>query len=131
PTTKRPLSDGAISAVAFDPVGLVVAGGADGQLWTVSATDGAASPRAIAPGGDGGIRAIACIGDGRAAIGCGDGSLRVCYLVGEVEAQDRSGDFGHTGALRGLALAPAVVDAAGREQPRRIYSVGEDGAIKA
>jgi len=131
PVTRRALSEGAITAVAFDPAGLVVAGGADGQLFTVSASDAAAQSRAISPGGDGGIRAIACIGDGRAAIGCGDGSLRLCFLVGDVEAQDRSGDHGHAAPVRGVLLGPTVVDNAGREQARRIYTIGEDGAVKS
>src|SRR5205085_1847905 len=96
-------------------------------LWVVSAD----SQRAIAPGGDGGIRAVVCTGDGRAAIGCGDGSVRLCFIVGDVEATDRSGDHGHDAAVRGLALGPAIVDDAGREQPRRLFSVAEDGALKA
>ncbi|HUJ58551.1 MAG TPA: HEAT repeat domain-containing protein, partial [Kofleriaceae bacterium] len=127
---RRPLSDGAIAAVAFDPAGLVVAGAADGQLWIAPPGELAAA-RAVSPGGDGGIRAIACLGDGRAAIGCGDGSIRLCFVVGDVEAIDRSGDHGHAGAVRGLALGPVIVDDAGREQPRRLVSVGDDGAIKS
>lgn len=123
PHSERKLSDGAIHAVAIDPAGLVVAGGADGKLYV--------GERALTPGGDGGIRAITCIGDGRAAIGCGDGSIRLCFLVGEVEAVDRSGDHGHQGAVRGLVLGPVVSDEAGREQPRRLFSIGEDGALKS
>jgi ParB family transcriptional regulator, chromosome partitioning protein len=103
-----------------------VAGGADGRLFVIGD-----AVRALEPGGDGGIRAIACVGDGRAALGLGDGSIRLCFLVGEVEATDRSGDHGHAGAVGGLALGPAIVDDAGREQPRRLFSLGEDGALKA
>jgi ParB family chromosome partitioning protein len=133
-TSERPVSDGAIYAVAFDPAGLVVAGGADGQLYVATkaqATGGGDSYRAITPGGDGGIRAVVCIGDGRAAVACGDGSVRLCFLVGDVEATDRSGDHGHQGAVRALVLGPVVSDDAGREQPRRLFSVGEDGSLKA
>ena len=126
--SRTPLSDGAITAAAFDPAGFAVAGGTDGQLWVVS---GNAAPRAISPGGDGGVRAIACLGDGRAAVGCGDGSIRTCFLVGDVEAHDRSGDHGHQAAVRGFALGPVAVDDAGREQPRRLFSVGDDGALKS
>jgi ParB family transcriptional regulator, chromosome partitioning protein len=126
PVTRRALSDGAIGAVAWDAAGLWVAGGADGQLWVIGD-----SPRAVLPGGDGGIRALACLGDGRAAIGCGDGSVRLCFLVGEVEATDRSGDHGHQAAVRGLVLGPVIVDDAGREQPRRMFTAGEDGVVKA
>ena len=125
PVSRRALPSGAISALAWDPAGLWVAGGADGQLWVIGDRQ-----RAVSPGGDGGIRAIACLGDGRAAIGCGDGSVRLCFLVGEVEATDRSGDHGHQAAVRGLVLGPVVADEAGREQPQRLFTVGEDGALK-
>ncbi|HEU0034180.1 MAG TPA: HEAT repeat domain-containing protein [Kofleriaceae bacterium] len=123
---KHALSGGPITCVTWDPAGLWVAGGADGQLRVIGE-----SVRAIAPGGDGGIRAVVCLGDGRAIVGCGDGSIRACFVVGDVEATDRSGDFGHAGAVRGLVLGPVIVDDAGREQPRRMFSVGEDGALKA
>ncbi|MEJ7598373.1 MAG: hypothetical protein WKG01_10720 [Kofleriaceae bacterium] len=123
---RHALSDGPITAVAWDPAGVWVVGAADGQLRVIGET-----VRAVSPGGDGGIRAVACLGDGRAAIGCGDGSLRLCFIVGDVEAVDRSGDHGHQGAVRGLALGPVVVDDAGREAPRRLFTVGEDGALKA
>jgi len=114
PVTRRALSDGAIAAVAWDPVGLWLAGGAEGQLWVIGKRQ-----RAVSPGGDGGIRAVVCLGDGRAAVGCGDGSLRLCFVVGDVEASDRSGDHGHQAAVRGLVLGPVIVDDAGQEQPRR------------
>src|SRR5262249_25269423 len=52
PVTRRALSDGAIAAIAWDPAGLWVAGGADGQLWVIGE-----GQRAVSPGGDGGIRA--------------------------------------------------------------------------
>ena len=125
-TTRHALSDGPITALAYDPAGLWVAGGADGQLRVIGE-----SVRALSPGGDGGIRAIVCLGDGRAAIGCGDGSIRTLFVVGDVEAFDRSGDHGHQAAVRSLALGPVIVDDAGREQPRRLFSAGEDGAIKS
>ncbi len=123
--TRHALSDGAIHAVAFDPAGLWLAGGSDGQL-SIIGTD----VRKLAPGGEGGIRAIASIGDGRALIGCGDGTIRACYVVGAVEPTDRSGDHGHDGAIRGLALGPVILDDAGREQPRRFFTVGDDRALK-
>ncbi|MCW5808873.1 MAG: HEAT repeat domain-containing protein, partial [Deltaproteobacteria bacterium] len=66
-----------------------------------------------------------------AAVACGDGSLRLCFIVGDVEATDRSGDHGHEAAARGFVLGPLVVDDAGREQPRRAFTAGEDAAVKA
>jgi ParB family chromosome partitioning protein len=122
---KHALSDGPITCVTWDPAGLWLAGGADGQLRVIGD-----QVRAVSPGGDGGIRAVAAVGDGRAVVGCGDGSIRTCFVVGDVEATDRSGDHGHQAAVRGVVLGPVIVDDAGREQPRRIYSVGEDGALK-
>jgi ParB family chromosome partitioning protein len=124
--TKHAVSDGPIQAIALDPAGVWVCGGADGQLRVLQG----ATLRAVSPGGDGGIRAVACVGDGRAVVGCGDGSVRLCFIVGDVEAHDRSGDHGHQAAVTGLALGPTIVDDAGREQPRRLFSVGEDGALK-
>ncbi|MBA2539284.1 MAG: HEAT repeat domain-containing protein, partial [Deltaproteobacteria bacterium] len=125
-SAKHAVSDGPITAIAADPVGLWIAGGADGVLRVIQ--DG--KVRAVSPGGDGGIRAVACVGDGRAVVGCGDGSVRLCFIVGDVEAHDRSGDHGHQAAVRGLVLGPVIVDDAGREQPRRLFTVGEDGALK-
>jgi ParB family chromosome partitioning protein len=129
---RRALTDSPLTAVAFDPAGLVVAGSAGGALWAfpTSSFDTAAA-KAIAAGGEGGVRAVVCLGDGRAAIGFGDGSIRLCYLVGAVDAADRSGDNGHAGAVRGLVLGPMLTDDAGREKSRRLFSVGEDGALKA
>jgi len=124
---RHALSDGPIAAVAWDAAGLWLAGGLDGQLRVI----GEAGIRALSPGGDGGIRAVASVGDGRAIIGCGDGSIRSCFVVGEVEPVDRSGDHGHAAAVRGLVLGPVIVDDAGQEQPRRLFSVGDDGALKA
>ncbi len=130
---KHAVSDGPIAALAWDPAGPLVAGGADGQLRIVHDGPGGVGGtqvRAVSPGGDGGIRAVACLGDGRAVVGCGDGSIRTCFIVGDVEAHDRSGDHGHDAAVRGLVLAPVIVDDAGREQPRRLFSAGEDGVLK-
>ncbi len=123
---RHALSDGVIAATCFDPAGSILAGGADGRLFVIGA-----ETRSVSPGGDGGIRTVISLGDGRAAVGCGDGSLRTCFIVGDVEAQDRSGDHGHTGAVRGLVLGPIVTDDAGRDQPRRMFSCGEDGEVKA
>ncbi|HSK03579.1 MAG TPA: hypothetical protein VK932_20145, partial [Kofleriaceae bacterium] len=123
---RHALSDGPIAAVCWDAAGLWLAGGLDGQLRVI----GEAGIRAIAPGGDGGIRAVGSVGDGRAVIGCGDGSIRTCFVVGEVEPVNRSGDHGHGAAVRALVLAPVVADDAGKELPRRLFSAGDDGVLK-
>ena len=108
--------------------GAFLAGADDGTAWSVGADR---SPRALLLGGDGGVRAVALLGDGRFAAGFGDGSVRLGFLQGAVDGQDRSGEAAHDGAVRGLALTPALTDAAGRELPRRLVSVGEDGVLKA
>src|SRR5262245_1966648 len=54
PLGKRALADGPLTCVAFDPVGLVVAGGIGGGLWSLPVTDvGGATPRAMTAGGEG------------------------------------------------------------------------------
>src|SRR6185436_17864076 len=52
---RHALSDGPIAAVGWDAAGLWLAGGLDGQLRVI----GEAGIRALSPGGDGGIRAVA------------------------------------------------------------------------
>ncbi|MGC4118589.1 MAG: HEAT repeat domain-containing protein [Myxococcales bacterium] len=118
-------------ALAVDPTGrIVAAGGEDGVIrtWSIDALTGAPHEMAC---GDAAIRALAFIGDGRIAAGSADGGIRLCFLEGEADVQDRSGDAAHLGPVRGLVVCPALVDEAGHELPRRLYSAGEDGVLKA
>lgn len=114
-----------LDAIALES-GVVVVGGVDGA-WVV---DGDRA-RPLAVGGDGGVRALVGLGDGRIVAGCGDGAVRTAYVVGDAEATDRSGANAHAGAVRALALGPQLTDGAGRELPRRLWSLGEDGALKS
>ncbi|MBP6844944.1 MAG: HEAT repeat domain-containing protein, partial [Kofleriaceae bacterium] len=114
-----------LDAIAVEG-GVIVVGGVDGA-WVV---DGDRA-RPLAVGGDGGVRALVGLGDGRIVAGCGDGAVRTAYVVGEAEAADRAGANAHAGAVRALALGPLLVDGAGRELARRLWSLGEDGALKS
>ncbi|MBL8623293.1 MAG: HEAT repeat domain-containing protein, partial [Myxococcales bacterium] len=122
---KVAVAERGLDAVAVES-GVVVVGGVDGA-WVI---DGDRA-RPLAIGGDGGVRALVGLGDGRVVAGCGDGAVRIAYVVGEAEATDRSGANAHQGAVRALALGPALVDGAGRELPRRLWSLGDDGALKS
>jgi ParB family chromosome partitioning protein len=151
----RALSGRAIRAVGIDPKGTVVAAaGDDGIIRTLSleslgARAGlggeanepprAAQPVAAGAGfemrempcGEGGIFALAFSGDGRIVAGCGDGSIRVCFLEGAADEEDRSRDAAHAAPVRGLVFGPQLYDEADRELPRRVFSAGEDGVLKA
>jgi ParB family chromosome partitioning protein len=128
----RRLSARPLRAVGIDPVSpVVVAAGDDGVIRSLPLADLAgATPREM-PCGEGGIFALALSGDGRVAAGCGDGSLRVCYLEGATDEDNRSGDAAHTAPVRALCFGPLLRDEAGRELQRRLLSVGEDGQLKA
>ncbi|MBK9030614.1 MAG: HEAT repeat domain-containing protein [Myxococcales bacterium] len=124
-TARVAVAERALDAVAVES-GVVVVGGVDGA-WVV---DGARA-RPLAVGGDGGVRALVGLGDGRVIAGTGDGAIRTAYVAGDAEASDRAGAHAHAGAVRALALGPLLIDPAGREQPRRLWSLGDDGALKS
>jgi len=128
---KRRLSEQALRAVALDPAsGSVAAAGADNTIYALPlANIGDAEPR-IMPCGERGISALAFTGDGRIVAGCGDGSIRVCFLEGAIDEEDRSGDAAHQGSVRGLLFSAALNDEQGRPLPRRLFSLGEDGELK-
>ena len=127
---RRALGRSDHGAVAFDPGRAVVAGGADGQLWIAQRGRWRAPARAsrrAATAAFARSRASAMVARWSAAAtarsGCASSSAMSRPRIAR-------GDHGHQGAVRGLVLGPVVVDDAGREQPRRLFTVGEDGAIK-
>lgn len=128
---KRRLSEQTLRAVALDEVsGSVAAAGADNTIYVLPLTDlGAAEPR-IMPCGERGIFALAFTDDGRIVAGCGDGSIRVCFLEGAIDEEDRSGDAAHQGPVRSLRFSAALNDEQNRPLPRRLFSLGEDGDLK-
>lgn len=92
--------------------------------------DDAVRPREM-PMGEGGVGALVATDDGRVIAGCGDGTVRVCFLDGAPDQEDRSGAAAHERPVRGLVLGPVLRDEARRLLPRRLFSVGEDGVLKS
>ncbi len=128
---KRRLSEQPLRAVTLDPAsGSMAVAGADNAIYVLPlARLGDAEPR-VMPCGERGIFALAFTGDGRIVAGCGDGSIRVCFLEGAIDEEDRSGDAAHQGPVRGLLFSAALNDEQGRPLPRRLFSLGEDGELK-
>jgi ParB family chromosome partitioning protein len=125
------LSPRSLRAVRVDPEGSVIAAaGDDGVVRTLSLGNGSATPREMPLAGDG-VGALEFIGDGRIAAGCADGSIRICYLEGAADAEDRSRKNVHEDAVIGLHHGVALEDDAGRPLPRRLFSVSVDGSIKS
>lgn len=115
-TTHRsiPLSKEPLRAIAYDAgTETIAAGGDEGVIFAVAGEE----PRRM-PCGEGGIESLAFTGDGRVAAGCGDGSIRLCFLEGAVDEEDRSGDDAHRGAVTALFVGP-----------NRLHSVGKDGNL--
>ena len=129
---ERRVSEGPLYAVALDVDARTAAvGGADGQARIIaSETMTTVDPRAL-PIGESELTALAFTDDGRLVAGGADGSVRVVYLEGEPDEEDRSGDAAHAGAVRGLLFGPQLYDEADRPLRRRLYSAGEDGQLKA
>ena len=129
---QRSLSDRALRAVAIDPDGVLVAGaGDDNVIRSVRMLDVAEGDVRQMPCGEEGIGVICFSGDGRIVAGCGDGSVRVCYLEGAVDEEDRSGKYAHERVVRSLLFGPQLYDKADRPLPRRLFSAAEDGNIKS
>ncbi len=129
--TKRRLSEQALRAVALDPAsGNVAAAGADNTIYALPLANFKDAEPRVMPCGERGIFALAFTGDGRIVAGCGDGSIRVCFLEGAIDEDNRSGDAAHQGPVRGLLFSAALNDEQGRPLPRRLFSLGEDGELK-
>ncbi len=130
--SEREVSSRPLRGVAIDDAtDTVAAAGDDGVVRTAAIDRLASSALREMPCGEGGIWSLAFTGDGRIVAGCGDGSLRVCFLEGAIDQEDRSGDAAHKGAVRALIQGPELLDEAERPLPRRLFSVGEDGELKS
>ena len=150
--SSRPLRAVALEATVSGDGYLVAAAGDDGVVRVVSTVALAAAPATPAakkrgkrgaaaaqkppevremPCGEGGVGALCFTGDGRIAAGCGDGSIQLCYLEGAADAENRARDAAHESMVRGLIMSAALTDDAGRALPQRLFSIAEDGAIKA
>jgi ParB family chromosome partitioning protein len=128
---ERTASTRPLQAVIIDPQGkTVAAAGDDSVIRTWSIAEAQAAPREM-PCGDAGIGALCFTGDGRIVAGCGDGSIQLCYLEGAVDAENRAGDAAHVGMVRGLVMSAELVDEAKRPLPQRLFSIADDGNLKA
>ena len=79
----RLMSSRPLRAVAIDDAtDTVAAAGDDGVIRTVAIDAMTVGNLREMPCGEGGIWSLAFSGDGRIIAGCGDGSLRVCFLEG-------------------------------------------------
>lgn len=124
------LSPVALRAVAFDPAGeLVGAAGDDGVVRSITLATGAVRDMA---GHEGPVLSLVFTPrDGRLASGGDDGTVRIWYLVGEVEHENRGGDgSGHTGAVTSLMFLPQASKDDAKELGDRLLSAGVDGKIR-
>ena len=129
------LSPRPLRAVAIDGSGAVIAAaGDDGVIRSLALADLVAgkSDAAVREMRIGeGVGALCYSGDGRIIAGCADGGVRLCYLDGAEDTEDRAREAAHEAMVRGLAYGPELFDDANRALPRRLYSIGEDGELKA
>ncbi|MEX1364103.1 MAG: HEAT repeat domain-containing protein, partial [Nannocystaceae bacterium] len=132
PRDTRQVSARPLRAATIEPSGRrIIVAGDDGVLRALPLQGLADAPIRDMPVGEGGVFALAATDDGRVIAGAGDGSVRLVYLDGAIDEENRSGDAGHAGPVRGLALGARLFDDDNQELPRRIFSVGEDGQLKS
>ncbi|MEI7894090.1 MAG: HEAT repeat domain-containing protein, partial [Myxococcales bacterium] len=120
-----PLSSGPLRAVAIDAEAFAAAG--DDGVVRVVWPNGA--PTRVMPGHEGAVSCLAFTpSDGRLVSGGEDGTVRLWYLVGDIEADIRGKDeSGHAGGVTGL-LFPPEKDVS--QLGARIVSVGLDGKLR-
>ncbi len=129
---QRRLSARPLRAAAIEPGGRrLIVSGDDSTLRVLPLHGLDEAEIRDMPGAEGGVFALVATDDGRVAAGAGDGSIRLYYLDGAVDEENRSRDAGHAGPVRGLILGPRLRDEAGQEHPQRLISAGEDGQIKS
>jgi len=130
-TAQRRLSEQPLHVVVVDAASAcVAAAGADNTICVLPLAKLADADIRAMPCGERGIFALAFTGDGRIVAGCGDGSIRVCFLEGAIDEEDRSGDAAHQGPVRSLLFSAALSDEQNRPLPRRLFSLAEDGELK-
>ena len=125
------ISERPLRAVALDPSGAsLAAGGDDGVLRLLAIAELSKAPRAT-PLEGGAISALAFLGDGRVAAGSADGAIRFAFTEGQSDVEDRAGEHAHIGPIRALVMGPVIFGDADQELPRKLFSAGEDGILKA
>lgn len=119
-----------IHAITADPAGeWVAAAGDDGVIRMFSAEGG--EPSREMPGHDGPIYSLILHPHERRLISAGeDCSIRLWYLQGEVEFEDRAAKQSHDGPIRCMKLGPTLKDEKGETLPPRLFTGSEDGSVK-
>lgn len=126
---SRELSGRELRAVVWSQDGeTLMVGGDDGIARSFAAT--ADSPVREMDMGES-VFSLVPLGDGRLVAGCGDGAVRITFLEGAADVEDRAKDAAHRGPVRRLIYTAPLTDSANRELPRRLISVSEDGDVKA
>ncbi len=126
------LSSRPLRAVAVDPEGEAFAGaGDDGVVrvvWPGRKEDG----RREMSGHDGGVTCLVFTpADGRLISGGEDGTIRLWYLAGDVDADVRGkDDSGHAGGVTALVFVPAKDPKDAAVVGERFASAGVDGKVR-
>lgn len=130
--SRTKLAPRPLRAVTVDDArGLAVTGGDDSVVRSVEIAQlGKSNPREM-PVGDAGVTALELSGDGRVIAGCADGSIRIAYLDGAPDEEDRSRDDAHALGVCAVQMGPQLTDKAERPIPRRLFSAGTDGTVKS
>ncbi|MEM9074366.1 MAG: HEAT repeat domain-containing protein, partial [Myxococcota bacterium] len=128
----RPFGARPLRAVAFGPAGRWLAAAGDAGIVHALRTEALTNGGALRDMSmDVGVGALLLTPDGRVVAGGADGSVRIAFLEGAPDAENRSKGAEHERAVRSLVLGPQLTDEARRPLPRRLYSVAEDGTLKA
>lgn len=131
PLGRRVLSTRPLRAAALSlEDGMVATAGDDGIITTLPIDGFSSAPVREMPCGDGGIGALCFMQDDRIAAGCADGSVHFCFLHGDVDDENRSGEQGHSGPIQGLFLSQPL-RGEGASAPRRLFSLALDGSLKS
>lgn len=130
--TDYALSAQTLRAVALDPTGeFLAAAGDDGVVRVVTLATGAVREMS---GHEGAVFSLVFTPrDGRLASGGEDGTVRLWYVVGDVESEVRGGgDDGHQGPVFALMFPPTPEATPQNTEPSdRLYSAGGDGKVKS
>jgi len=123
------LSSRPLRACAISPEGDAFAAAGDDGVVRVTWPERKEDALRAMSGHDGGVTALAFTpSDGRLISGGEDGSVRIWYLAGDVEADVRGkDDSGHAGGVTALLFIPAKDET---EIGERFVSAGVDGKVR-
>jgi ParB family chromosome partitioning protein len=124
-------NDVAIRALAVDINGDWIAAAGDDGVIRVYSTSKGGEPYRVMPGHEGAVRALVLHPREYRLISSGDDrSIRMWYLQGEIEFQDRAAKQEHSKAITCMVLGPVFLDDNGDEIPPRLLTGSEDGTVK-